>query len=110
MTDNFKNYKDQINEAINNELTFVTCNFNLSSGTSKPLPVVNVSLRRGNKYRATTVAGLICLWGIRANDIMIKIRHTKHYERKMRYNKVEYNTAAGVYCTTHYAKVPYFMP
>ena len=28
----------------------------------------------------------------------------------MRSNKVEYSTAAGVYCTTHDAKVPFCMP
>ena len=28
----------------------------------------------------------------------------------MRYNKVEYSTAAGPYCTTHDAKVPFFIP
>ena len=41
---------------------------------------------------------------------MIKRRHTKHYERKMRSNRVEYSTAAGVYCTTHNVKVPFCMP
>ena len=40
---------------------------------------------------------------------MIKRRHTKHYERKMRSNKVEYSTASGVYCTTHDVKVPFCM-
>ena len=40
---------------------------------------------------------------------MIKIQHTKHYERKMRYNKLEYRTPAGVYCTTHDVKVPFCM-
>ena len=28
----------------------------------------------------------------------------------MRYNKVEYSTADGVYCTTHDVKVPFCMP
>ena len=28
----------------------------------------------------------------------------------MRYNKVEYSTAAGIYCTTHDVKVPFCMP
>ena len=41
---------------------------------------------------------------------MIKRRHTKHYEQKMWYNKVEYSTTAGVYCTTHDVKVPFCMP
>ena len=41
---------------------------------------------------------------------MIKRRHTNHYERKMQSNRVEYSTAAGVYCTTHGFKVPFCMP
>ena len=41
---------------------------------------------------------------------MIKIQHTKHYERKMRSNKVQYSTTAGVYCTTHDFKVPFCIP
>ena len=41
---------------------------------------------------------------------MIKRRHTKNYERMMRYNKVEYKTVAGMYCTTHDVKVPFCMP
>ena len=56
------------------------------------------------------VAGLICLWDSGATNIMVKIRHTKHYERKMRSNKVEYITAAGAYCTTHDVKVTFCMP
>ena len=41
---------------------------------------------------------------------MIKIKHTKHYEHKMQSNKLEYITAAGVYCTTPDIKVPFCMP
>ena len=41
---------------------------------------------------------------------MIKRRHTKHNESKIRYNKVEQSTAYGVYYTTHYVKVPFCMP
>ena len=41
---------------------------------------------------------------------MIKRRQTKHYARKMRSNKIEYSTAAGVYCTNHDVKVPFCMP
>ena len=40
---------------------------------------------------------------------MNKIKHTKYYEHKMRYNKVEYGTATGLYCTTHDVKVPFSM-
>ena len=64
VTNNLKTNKYQINEAINNEPTFDTSNFNLSGGTSDPLPVVTVSLRGGKKRRATTVAGLTLLWDI----------------------------------------------
>ena len=48
-----------------------------------------------------TVAGIKFLWGTGATNVMIKIRHVKYYERNMWSNKVEYSTAAGVYCTTH---------
>ena len=40
---------------------------------------------------------------------MINIRHTKNYGLKIRSNKVEYITVAGVYCTTHDVKVPFCM-
>ena len=109
VTDNLKNYEDQINESINSEPTFDTSSFTLSGGNSDPLPVVTVSLRVVKKHISTNVAGLTCLWGSGATDVMIKIQHTKHYERKMRSNKVDYITAAGVYCTTHDVKVPFCM-
>ena len=41
---------------------------------------------------------------------MIKEKHTKHYESNMRSNKVEYSTAAGVYCMAHDVKVNFCMP
>ena len=110
VTEKLKNYKDHINEAINSEPKFDTSSFNLSSGTSDPLPVVTVSLRVGRKHIATTVAGLTCLWYIGATKSMIKILHTNHYERKMRSNKVDYGTFDGVYCTTRDVKVPFCMP
>ena len=44
VTDNLKNNEDQSNEAINSEPKFDASNFNLSSATSNPLPVVTVSL------------------------------------------------------------------
>ena len=59
VTDNLKNNKDQIHKSINSEPACNTSNFNLSSGTSNPLPVVTVSLRGGKKHRATTDAGII---------------------------------------------------
>ena len=40
---------------------------------------------------------------------MIKIKYTKHYERKIRSNKVEYSTAAGMYCVIHDVKVTFCM-
>ena len=107
MTDNIKDYNDQHNDAIYNEPTLDNSTFSLSTSTRDPLPVVTVSLGRGKKHRATVVAGLTCLWDSGATDSMIKIRHNKHYERKMRSNRVEYGTAADVYCTTHYVKVTF---
>ena len=62
VTKNLNIYKDQSNEAINSEPTFDISSFNLSSGTSDPLPVVTVSLWVGKKHRATTVEGITCLW------------------------------------------------
>ena len=109
LANNLKTNKDQSNGAINSELMFDTSNFNLSTGANNPLPVVTVSLQGGKKHRATTVSGLTCLWYSRATNSTIKIKHTKYYERKMRSNRVEYNTAAGVYCTTHDVKVPFCM-
>ena len=41
---------------------------------------------------------------------MIKRRHTKHNESKIWHSKVEYSTAAGMYCATHDVKVPFFVP
>ena len=110
MTNNLNNYNDQNNEAIDNDPTLDNSSFRLSSGTSDPLPVVTVSLLVGKKHRGTIVAGLTFLWDSGATNSMIKIRHTKHYERKMRSNIVEYSTASGVYCTTHDGKVPFCMP
>ena len=107
VTNNLKTTKDKLNKAIKNEPAFDTDSFNLSSGTRNPLPIVNVSLRGGKKHRAMAVAGLKCLWDSGATDITIKRKHTKHYERKMRYNKVEYSKATGMYCTTHDLKVTF---
>ena len=69
-------------------MTPYNSSFNLSSGTINPLPVVAVSLRGGNKHRATVVSGLTLFWDSGATNITIKRRHTKHYERKMRSNIV----------------------
>ena len=110
VTDNKNKSKDQHNDAIYNEPTFDTDNFNLSSWNKDPLPVVTISLRGGNKYRATTVAILTCLRDSGATNTMIKIIHTKYYEHNIRSNKVEYGTATGLYCTMHDVKVPFCMP
>ena len=97
VTNKLKTTKDQLNQAINSDTTFDTNSFNLSSGTRNPLAVVTVSLLGGNKHIANTVYVLTCLWDSGATNRTIKRKHTKHYERKMRYNKVEYSAAAGVY-------------
>ena len=44
VTKNLKTTKYQLNEVIKKDLTFDTNIFNLSSGTSDPLPVLTVSL------------------------------------------------------------------
>ena len=41
---------------------------------------------------------------------MINIKHSKHYERNIQSNKVEYITAADVYCTTPDIKLTFCMP
>ena len=79
VTYNLNNYNNQSNEAINSEPTFYNSSFNLSSGTSDPLPVVTVSLQWGKKHRATIVAGITCLWDSGATNSTIKRLHTKHY-------------------------------
>ena len=107
MTNNIKDYNDQYNDAIDNEPTLDNTSFNLSRGTSEPLPVVTVSLRGGKKHRATVVAGLTLLWYSGATNSMIKRRHTNHYKRKIQSNRVEYITTDGVYYTTHYVKLPF---
>ena len=109
MTDNIHYYNDQYNDTIDNYPTPDKSGFNFSRGARYPLPVVTVPLQGGKIHRSTVVSGPTFLWDIRATDIMIKIRHTRHYELKMRSNRVEYSTAAGLYCTTHYFKLPFCM-
>ena len=50
------------------------------------------------------------MWYSGAIDSTTKRRHTNHYERKTRSNKVEYSTDDGVYCATHDVQVTFFMP
>ena len=107
MTDNINTNKCQLNDTIYNDTAFDNNSFNLSICNRDPLPVVTVTLLVSKKHRATTVGGITCVWDSGATDNMIKIKHTKYYECKMRYNKVEYSTANGVYCTTHDFKVPF---
>ena len=94
---NLKTNKDQSNEAIDNELTFDTSNFNLSTGANNPLPVVTVSLQGGKKHRATTVSGITCLWDSGATGSMINIKHTKHYECKI--GLIKYSIVLTLVCT-----------
>ena len=107
VTDNIKTSKDKHDEAIYNESTFGIIIFNSSRDTRDLLPVVTVTLLGGKKHRATNVASLKCLYDSGSTNIMINIKHTKYYEHKMRSNKGEYITAAGLYCTTHDVKVPF---
>ena len=72
VTYNLKKYKYHSNEDINSEPAFDTSGFNLSIGTSDPLPVVTVYLRGGKKYRSKNVAGLTRLWYSGVTNIMIK--------------------------------------
>ena len=108
MTNNIKKNKNQHNEAIENEPKFDNI-FGLSNGNKYPLPVVTVSLISGKKQRAMVVAGIKCLWDSGATNSTIKRKYTEYYECRMRFNKVEYSTAAGLYFTTHNIKLPFFM-
>ena len=110
VTNNSRTTKYQINESIKNEPIFDTNSFNLSRGTSDHLPLLTVPLRGGKKHIATNIAGLTFLWYNGATYSIINRRRTKYYEGKIRSNKVEYSTAAGMYCTTHDFKVPFYMP
>ena len=105
-TDSIKKNKNQCNDAIENDPKFDNA-FILSSGTKYPLPEVTVRLRRGKKQRSTMVSGSTFLWDSGATEIMIKRKHTKHHERRMQSNKVEYSTTAVLYCTTHDVKATF---
>ena len=87
MTDNINKNINQHNEIIENDPKFDN-KFSLYGSNNYSLPVVTFSLRGGKKQRTTMVYRLICLWDIGDNYIMIKIKNTKHYERRMRSNKV----------------------
>ena len=106
MTYNIKNNKNQQKFAIENELKFDK-KISLYSATKDPLPVVTVRLRGGKKQKETIIAEFTCLWDSGATNIMIKRKHTEHYDLIMRSNTVEYSTSAGLYCTTHDVKVAF---
>ena len=108
VTNNINN-KYQCNDVI--EYTTIFDNkFSLSSRTNKPRPVFTASLQGGKKHWSKMVSGLTYLWDSRATKRVIKSWHNKPYDQNMRSNKVEYSTAAGLYCTAHDAKVPFCMP
>ena len=88
MTNNIKNNNNQHNYGIEHYPKFDNI-FSLSRGNKYPLTVVPVILRGGKKQRAIMIAILTFLWDSGANCSMIKIKHTKHYEHKMRSNKAE---------------------
>ena len=109
MTDNIKKNKNQHNDAIEYEPRFGN-KFSLSSGNKDPLSVVTVEFIGVKKQRATTSAGLTCLWDSGAAENMIKIRHTKPYKLNIRSTKVKYSTSTGTYYMMHDIKVPFCMP
>ena len=106
---NIKTNNNQRNEAIKNYPKFDNI-FSLSIGIKYSLPVVNVNLRGGKKQRENIISGLTCLWDSGATYSMIKRKHAEYYERKMRYNEVEYSISSGLYCATHDVKVIFCMP
>ena len=50
------------------------------------------------------------MWDSVSINSIVKSKHTKPYEHKIWYDKVEYITADGPYCTTHDVKVQFFIP
>ena len=72
VTNHIKKNNDQNNNAIGIDTAFDNM-FNLFSRTKYPLPVVTVSLQGAKKHRATTVAGLSCLWDSGATESRITI-------------------------------------
>ena len=109
MTDNIKN-KDKFNDAIDYEPKFDN-KFILSIRLPmETLQVVTVSLREGNKNRATMNDIITLLWDNRDNGSIIKRKHTNPYEHILISNKVDYSTSTGLYCTTHDVKVPCCIP
>ena len=82
VTNNINTNKYQLYDAIYDKPTFDTSIFNSSSRTREPLPLLTVTLREYKKHRATTVAGITCLRDSGATNSIIKIKHTKYYEKK----------------------------
>ena len=104
------NIKYQCNYTIAYDQNFDN-RFILSSGFNRDiLPIVTVALRGGKKNRAGIISSLICLWDIRATNIVINRKHTRPCERIIRSNKADCITEAGPYCTTHDIKVPFYIP
>ena len=78
VTDNIKN-KDKFNDAIDYEPKFDN-KFILSIRLPmETLQVVTVSLREGNKNRATMIDIITLLWDNRDNGSIIKRKYTKPY-------------------------------
>ena len=101
---------NQGNDVVAYEMIFYST-FNLYSCTPEyPLPVLTVNIREGKKSRATVVSGLTFMWDISATNSIRKRKNIKPYKLNMHSNKVECNKSAGLYCTTHDVKFPFFMP
>ena len=101
------NLVDDVND---NELKFDSSNSLENNHVEDPLPVVIIGLRASKNYRQTLNSGLTFFWDIVSTDSMIKRNHVNHFKSKLRYNKVEYNTAYWLYKNTHDVKVPFSMP
>ena len=99
---------NQHNDAIEYDPKFDS-KFSLYIRTKDPLKAVTVSLRGSKKQRSKIIFCLTWLWYNRANNSIIKRRHTKPYKRNMRSSKLKYSTATGPYCVTHDVKVSFFM-
>ena len=88
MNDNINN-KYQYNDSIDYDQKFEN-KFSSSSGPAMDyLPPVTVSLRGGNKSRATIISGIKCLWDSGSTNITMKSKFNKPYENTIISSKVE---------------------
>ena len=109
MTDDINN-KDKFNDAIDYDPKFDNT-FSWSIGLPmQPLPAVTVSLREGNKNRATIIDIITFLWDSRDNGSIIKRKYTKPYGHILLSNQFDWSTLTGMRWITHDFKLSCCIP